>query len=245
MFRLLLYRAGHFLLGREAWLLFVANLNLKRMSGKKYERAFRHFTTMLPSAGLVLDIGANLGVMSAYMAKKNAAWKIIAVEPIPLHVKVMKRFFVQQHIKTIAIIEKAVSDKPGKMQMQVPVANGMVQHGLASVTLHQLANTAEKYEVATLTIDALMEMYGTEQLAGIKIDVENHEWEVLNGALQTIRKYKPVLLVELWNDAKKKKCIELMLSLQYNIMVLNHSKTLVPYTGQDVLDYFFIPKEVK
>ena len=43
-----------------------------------------------------------------------------------------------------------------------------------------------------------------DNISVIKIDVEGFELEVLTGALETIRKNKPVIILEIWPDNKEK-----------------------------------------
>lgn len=235
-----LFRAGQLILGRENWLLFMAHINLTRMRGKHYESTFRAFCHLLPNRGLVLDIGANLGVMSAYLAQKNSSWKIIAIEPIPLHVTVIKRFFRYKKIMNIDIVKKAISDKDGWAEMKVPLEEGMLQHGLASLEI-QKEREGELHQVPAITLDQLMKQYPDEILIGLKIDVENHEWEVLQGGIQTIQKYQPLIMAELWNDRKKEQCLHLLTSLGYRVMYVNMQGLLVSYQGEDVVDYIFMP----
>lgn len=235
-----LFKAGQLLLGRENWLLFIAHINLIRMRGKRYETAFRQFSHLLPDSGLVLDIGANLGVMSAYLAQKNSSWKIVAIEPIPLHVTVIKRFLKYKKIMNIDIIHKAISDKDGWVEMKVPLEEGMLQHGLASLEIEK-DRAGELHQVHAVTLDQLMEQYPDEILIGIKIDVENHEWELFQGGIQTIQKYQPIIMVELWNDRKKEQCLHLLTSLGYRAMYVNVQGQLVSYQGEDVVDYIFLP----
>jgi FkbM family methyltransferase len=210
------------------------------MRGKQYERAFRQFAHLLPDCGLVLDIGANLGVMSAYLAQKNSSWKIVAIEPIPLHVTVINRFFRYKKLNNIDIVEKAISDKDGWVEMKVPMQEGMLQHGLASLEM-QKDRSGELHQVHAITLDELMGQYPDEILIGIKIDVENHEWEVLQGGLQTIEKYQPIIMAELWNDRKKQQCLHLLRSLGYRVMYVDAQGQLVSYQGEDVVDYIFLP----
>jgi FkbM family methyltransferase len=235
-----LFRAGQLILGRENWLLFMAHINLTRMRGKQYESTFRQFSHLLPDRGLVLDIGANLGVMSAYLAQKNSSWKIVAIEPIPLHVTVINRFLKYKQLINIEIVEKAISDKDGWVEMKVPMEEGMLQHGLASLEM-QKDSVGELHQVHAITLDQLMEQYPKEVVIGIKIDVENHEWEVLQGGLQTIQKYQPIIMAELWDDLKKQQCLHLLTSLGYRVMYVNMQGQLVSYQGEDVIDYIFLP----
>ncbi len=236
----LLFKTGQRIFGRERWLFLLAEFNLVRMRGVGYERGFRHFADLLPHHGLVLDIGANLGVMSAYLAHKKSSRKIIAVEPIPLHVKVMTRLFRKMKLKNIVVIEKALSNQSGFVEMNVPLRNGVLQHGLASLEM-QKEKTGERYQVEAITLDQLMENYPDEKLVGIKIDVENHEWEVLSGGINTIQQHYPIIMAELWNDSKKEQCLHVLTSLGYRAMYVNLKGELVSYSGEDVLDYIFIP----
>ncbi len=235
-----LSRAGHMIMGRENWLLVIAHMNLRRMRGTNYESVFRQFSRLLPDRGLVLDIGANLGVMSAYMAQQKHLLKIAAIEPIPLHVSVINRFLRSKKLLHIDIIEKAISNQDGFIEMQVPLVNGILQHGLASIQT-QKGSAGEVYNVQAITLDQLMEKYPSEILVGIKIDVENHEWEVLQGGLHTIRKHQPIIMAELWNDHRKEQCLHFLQELGYHVMFVNAKEQLASYKGEDVLDYIFLP----
>lgn len=240
MIRAFIHKVGHVLLGRENWLYLLARLNLRRMYIGNYEMAFKVFSDRLPQHGLVLDIGANLGVMSAYLAQKSSSRKILAIEPIPLHTKVMTRLYGKKRLMNIVVVEKALSNQSGFFEMKVPVRNGVLQHGLASLEI-QKDKTGEMYQVQATTLDQLMLDYPNETLTGIKIDVENHEWEVLVGGMQIIRQHYPIIMAELWNDNKKELCLNALLSLGYRAMYVNPKGKLVSYQGEDVLDYIFIP----
>jgi FkbM family methyltransferase len=243
-FKTLLVKAGQRIFGREKWLYGMAQFNLLRMSRGRYERDFRNFADLVPGHGLILDIGANLGVMSAYLAQKKDSLRIIAIEPIPLHVKVMSKLFKHKRIVNVEIVEKALSNKNGFVEMKVPLRNGVLQHGLASLEIDNETG-GDIYQVSAITLDQLMENYSDEILVGVKIDVENHEWEVLSGGIQTIQKYYPIIMAELWNDAKKQDCLSLMRSLGYRVMYVNADGGLVVYQGEDVLNYLFIPPSIK
>ena len=184
-----LHRLGQWVFGQESWLFCLAQLNLRRMKGKGYELAFRHFVSLLPLQGTILDIGANLGVMSSYLKKTNPQWHIIAIEPIPMHTRVMQRMFNKIDHRDIKTLEMAVGNHEGVTQMQVPVENGILKHGLAHIKENELINEGAKlYQVPIQRIDYLLATQEiSHQVIGIKIDVENYELEVLKGAIETIK----------------------------------------------------------
>ncbi len=242
MIRAFIHKIGHVLVGRQDWLYLLARLNLRRMGIGNYELAFRMFVKYLPQDGLVLDIGANLGVMSAYLAKQRSSVRIISIEPIPFNVQVIRKLMERENIRTASVVETALSDHDGFIRMMVPEKNGVVQHGLAKVISVSESKGKETFSVPATTIDQIMQHHTEYPLVGIKLDVENHEWEVLNGGLTAIRAHRPLILAELWDNEKKGKCIKLLESFGYKVMVLDQSQQLISYDGRDVLDYFFIPE---
>lgn len=60
------------------------------------------------------------------------------------------------------------------------------------------ANENNYEEVATITIDSVVPE--GENITLIHLDIEGFEEEALKGAMQTIRKNLPILLVECWHD---------------------------------------------
>lgn len=70
-------------LGFQRYLYLLARFNLFTMRYSRRERDFMLFMSMLPNDGIVLDIGANIGVMTVPLGKKCSHGKIYAFEPVP------------------------------------------------------------------------------------------------------------------------------------------------------------------
>jgi hypothetical protein len=66
---------------------------------------------------------------------------------------------------------------------------------------------------------------------GIKIDVENFEYYALMGGKRIIETNHPIIYAELWDNENRKKCIELLGQMNYNINVIDNNK-LVPYNDK-------------
>ena len=78
----------------------------------------------------------------------------------------------------------ALSDTQGELIFSVPIDNsGRTHHELGSVA-QTFSGQVHKYPVECITIDS----EGLNDVGFIKIDVEQHEREVLRGALNTIEK---------------------------------------------------------
>jgi hypothetical protein len=76
-------------------------------------------------------------------------------------------------------------------------------------------------------LDKMDELLNCSQLiSAIKIDVENFEFFVLDGAKILIAKNKPVVYAELWENDNREKCFELFKNLNYKTVVVIDKKAV-------------------
>jgi FkbM family methyltransferase len=87
--------------------------------------------------------------------------------------------------------EVALSDANGTAVLSTPVFSGRPALGLASVS--KSFPGAHLDTVKTATLDS----YELLDISLIKIDVEGHEAAVLGGAVRTIERERPTLIVEI------------------------------------------------
>ena len=118
---------------------------------------------------------------------------------------------------------------------------------MGKATIHNENNfeNYENFEIQTKKID---ELNFDNKISFIKIDVEGHELEVIEGAKNTIKRDKPVLLVEIEKQYTKKEVAEsinFINSLGYKSYFFN-KKDLKSTTELNNLDLFnnfiFFPK---
>jgi FkbM family methyltransferase len=136
-----------------------------------------------------IDVGANDGSYVHYL--RRHARRVIAFEPMPsladtLHVK----FRHGVDIRSIAL-----SDRAGTVELHMPVVNGVTVTGCSTVSPTASATYPDHraIEVPMATLDSVYR----GDVGFIKIDVEGHEQAVLDGAVQTIRRCRPRMLVEI------------------------------------------------
>ena len=131
-----------------------------------------------------IDIGANVGLYSYYFSKKFEV--VEAFEP--LHELTYR---LQSFIKKINIHNVALSNVKGNLNFYIPIHRNILQPPLAS--LEPRGGDFEKRIVEVVNLDS----YQFQDVDLIKIDVEGHELKVLEGGLDTIRRCKPVIIVEI------------------------------------------------
>ena len=152
--------------------------------------------SILKKGSVVLDIGANVGEY-IYIFEKTKAKKIFAFEPIPKLFDKLKSMF-----KSAEIFDYAVSDRNGKAILKIPEINDNTFLSRATLKTDYLEpgeNGCSKLNVNTISLDNFFNKYNynLKKLDFIKIDVEGNENKVIDGAYNTIEKFKPMLMVEI------------------------------------------------
>lgn len=128
----------------------------------------------------VLDVGGNLGQYSFFFKNVCNSEKVIAFDPFPPMVELFKL-----NNPDIEIHQVALSNKRDILRFYDPAALGN-NTGVGQV--HENGNLV----VQAYTLDS----YNFQGVTLIKIDVEGHELEVLEGAVDTLRRCKPSILLE-------------------------------------------------
>ncbi len=232
------------LLGLDTYLFIFSRYIISTLKWNKKEGDFIYFRDMVPDQGNILDIGANIGAMAIHMARTHTNSSILAFEPIPINIKTLKKIIHKYKVKNITVIESALGDSEGTINMVMPVYKSARLHGLSHV-LHQSItdnNEGEKYTTPLTTLDKYLTENNIAPVTAIKLDVENYEFFVLKGAVETLKKYKPPVYCELWENKNRDDCFLLMTSLGYKIQVL-YKNTLCDYNPEwhKTQNFFFIP----
>ena len=150
---------------------------------------------LLAADKIFLDVGANRGLYT-YMARRELSPdKIIAFEPHPRLARNLRILFPE-----VQVISAALSDRGGSASFKVPISSGFEVHTRG--TLNTAFQEADETDQRTLTVDTVsLDQFVAEAALGpiglIKIDVEGHEFTVLRGAEETLRRQHPFLMVEI------------------------------------------------
>lgn len=141
---------------------------------------------------IVLDIGANVGQHSLYLARTVA--QVHAFEPWEPVRQALANNLARNDITNVAAHAIALSDSPGEAIFYAPTA---ANRGTGSfVAGHDLSNRPAG-RLALKRGDDVVGDLGLARLDLIKVDTEGFEERVLAGLAQTLRRYRPVVVFEL------------------------------------------------
>lgn len=215
------------MLGFRRYLIVFSRFKIVTLRKDKKEADFFAFVDLLKHPATILDIGANLGIMTVHLGKKFPAATIHAIEPIPDNLAVLYANIRRYRLKNVEVHELAVGDEEKTVKMVLPVQGKTRMQGLSHVKHESITewNEGDEFEVQCTTLDTL---FPQEQVDAIKLDVENFEFFALRGGIEIIQRTQPVIYAELWDNENRVKCFDLLTGLGYTINVVENG-ILVPF----------------
>ena len=152
------------------------------------------FASFLKDTDVIFDIGTNLGFMSLQFACISKRGVVYSFEPMPLTFqKLCKNISLNPSLSNrINIMNKAVSDYNGPLSLYVPNDG---HHGLVSIS-DKISNDVRLVTVQACTIDTFVSDNNIKKIDFIKIDVEGAEGLVIKGAMNSIAKFNPSVMLE-------------------------------------------------
>ena len=228
------------LMGFDQYLFIFSIANIFGIRFLGYEKEFRYFSNMIDPGGAILDVGANIGIMTVILAKKYPNTTIYAFEPIHENVKALERVCRFYRIRNIQLFATALGDRNAEIKMMMPVVGQSKMQGLTHVIEPDETITGNIYSASMQRMDDIESLLSISKISAIKIDVENFEFFVLKGGEALLQKHKPLVFCELWNNERRRLCFEWMNSLGYRVAVLENGD-LMDFTSQEALNFFFLP----
>jgi FkbM family methyltransferase len=159
-------------------------------------------TTNLRRDGVFVDIGANAGYFSLLASQcVGSGGKVLAIEPNPIVAEQLKRNIARNNLANVIVAETACVDTTETTSLTLYLY-GVSNSGRASVSRSN-AESLESVQVRATTADRLIRERDLQDVTLIKIDVEGAELMVLKGMQETIKRFKPTIVLELEDDLLK------------------------------------------
>jgi FkbM family methyltransferase len=148
---------------------------------------------------VLVDIGACFGTYS-FITLFNPDLKVQAFEPYPKMIEYMKDIIHLNNIPNITVNEFGLSDQERKCDMQFGSSFNRAELKLNVGTTNIRQDTDGNY------IFKALDSLNIQKMDLLKIDVEGHEIEVLQGAAETLKRCKPIYIqIEIHNQKKDRK----------------------------------------
>jgi len=230
------------LLGLKTYLFLFSHFMIRKLLWDKREGAFLVFLQLIKDAENVLDIGANIGVMTYHFSNKLPNSTIHSFEPNPVNFDILSRIKRKFGLTNVVLYNHALGNQNGEIQLIMPRSGGVFFHGLSHVVKGVNAEKGITNNVEIKRLDDI-DFFLINPVSAIKIDVEDYEYEVLLGAEKVIDKNRPLIYCELWPGENRQKSFEFMLKNNYSAYVWHRNELVLFDQRSHHQNFFFIPVE--
>ncbi len=151
-----------------------------------------------------LDIGSNSGIYSLTVGDQFSKIKVLAFEPIKKTRSIFKKnVSLNKKNKNVKLYPFGLSDKSKNLLVKAQIKNGYIQKGGFGVANNNEDTTSLHTEYAPFKRgDDLLKI--KNKIVFVKIDVEGHEINVLEGMLKILKRNKVFLQIEIFDRNFKK-----------------------------------------
>jgi FkbM family methyltransferase len=130
---------------------------------------------------VLLDIGANIGYYTVLFAQLASKGMVHAVEPTKTHL------MLSENLKHNGITNARV------YQDAMGASTGVIKDGIFRIW--GVEPEVSCYDF--ITLDDFVKREKLNRIDAIKIDVDSYDFEVLQGAVETMKQFNPYIMVEL------------------------------------------------
>ncbi|HKF71931.1 MAG TPA: FkbM family methyltransferase [Stellaceae bacterium] len=165
--------------------------------GAYHDPLFDVFAMVVRPDAICLDVGANIGLMTMVLARLAPSGMVTAIEPDDESLAYLGRNIRTNRLDNVTAVRTLLAasrtrkifirniGEPGcSASAPAEIARGIAHAGL------------EHAEMACATLDDVVRDLQLERLDFIKIDCEGADLEVLEGARETLARFRPAVILE-------------------------------------------------
>lgn len=195
------------------------------------EAEARHLALFVPAGGVAIDAGANAGLYSYGLSR--FCKKVHSFEINPAHCRMLRDFGAPN----VEIHGVGLSNIHGEKTLYTPVhSGGMVLEGWASLEPGNCPGAPKHLETRVRVVP--LDEFEFPECVFLKVDVEGHELQVLEGAENTLRRTRPRILIEI-RDSNLAAVDRLLESLAFRRMDI---RALIGCPGAQG-NFFYMPTD--
>jgi FkbM family methyltransferase len=158
--------------------------------------------SLIPEDGVAFDVGAHAGQYAKILSRLTPRGQVFAFEPGSYARSILRVALYVNRCRNVAIVPLALGEREGTAMLTLPVKRrGAYGFGLAHLGRDTRWHDVRREVVALTTIDRFAEMTDLRRLDFIKADIEGWEMHAVRGGLETIRRFRPAIMLEMTGAA--------------------------------------------
>jgi FkbM family methyltransferase len=162
--------------------------------------------------GVMIDVGANIGNHTIYLAK-YCATEVLAFEPFPDTYRILYNNIIENGLSNAIPFQYGLSNETKGVFMKSVGGNA---------GMNRIDDNGDVWTEVQLLDDYTLD----EPITLIKLDCEGYEEKALLGMIETVKKHKPALFIECQTEKELVAISKILIPLGYsNKQRFNHTPT--------------------
>jgi len=184
------------------------------------------FSFFIPQPNdVVIDVGANIGYFTIYASRKvGKDGLVIALEPMDEASNCLMKNIRLNRLNNIMPFKLALWSSETTLELYG--TKGYYTSVFSKVDLfknliqEKKLNLIKKYEIKTIKPDDLIKNINLNKVDWIKIHVNGSECEVILGSMNTLKWFKPKLIIEIHSQEIGNKILRILKDLGYKVSLI-------------------------
>lgn len=185
---------------------------------------YRFALDHLPDNGTVIDVGAQIGTFSSYVAHQSPGASIHSFEPMSENFDMLEKNISGNAFKNVRPHKQAVSSTNGELKLYLSDEN---------TGMHSLYRPGERFEtVDSVAFNSLHETLGIDVCDVLKLDCEGAEYDIIENAGDDALKRTKSIVMEYHLPEKNPAMIERLRAVGFEV-IQSESQALIFASRRD------------
>ena len=174
---------------------------------------------------VVIDVGANIGYFTIYASRKvGKDGLVIALEPMDEAYNCLMKNIRLNRLNNVKPFKLALWSSETTLRLYR--TKGYFTSAISKVDVfknliqQKKLELIKEYEIKAIKLDDLIKNINLSKVDWIKIDVDGSEYEVILGSMNTLKRFKPKLIIEIHNQEIGNKILKILKNLGYKISLV-------------------------
>ncbi len=162
--------------------------------------------------GVFIDVGAHVGKYSIRIAKKlNNKGQVVAIEAHPITYGFLEKNKILNKLNNITLLNKGVYNKKEKGK----IFSGREGLAASSIIEKNTGHAGSYFNIYLDMLDNIVRDLKLNRVDLLKVDVEGADVEVIEGAIKTIKRFRPKIIIEISGEEHLRKISKILNSQNY------------------------------
>ncbi len=198
------------------------------------------------NSNIIFDVGANTGIYSIVAASLRPTSKIFSFEPVERIYEKFQSNILINNFLNIQAEKFALSDKNG-VSILYDFLGDIPLNATLNNKWHSESDARVEKKIKTKRLDDFIDENQIKNIDLMKIDVELHEPEVLKGMGKYLEKFKPTMLIEIFNQDMWNQIQEIVGNINYLVFYIDEEKgvqKINSFNNFEGYNFLFCTKEI-